>query len=399
MLRLVPPAGTPLGITQVFRAAGRALYRSDCAEDSLRLFASQFQVQHVFAASSGRAALSLILRALHHLRPNRDVVAIPAYTCFSVPGSIVRAGLVIHPVDINPETMDLDHAQTKAVPPERLLCIITCNLFGIVSDVQRIREIARAKGAFLVDDAAQALGAIRDQRFAGTSGDVGLYSLGRGKSLSTGEGGIIVTNHDEIANSVRTEVDALPAPSLRHTARLLLGLLAYAVFVNPRLYWIPNSLPFLKLGVTEFDPGFEACRLPALSQVLLMKLLGTLEEINHRRQRNAQRLATAVAGSSSFAIPKPDTGSLPTYIRFPVIARDERIRDRAVTRLRAAGIGASAFYPTAICDIPGIGRHMALQEFHQPRAEGLARRLLTLPTHHLVTGEDLERIAAILRTG
>jgi len=399
MFRFVPPAGTPIAIRQLFRALGHSLHRNGSDETQVQQLASHFHVRHVLSASSGRTALSCILRALHRLRPKRDVVAIPAYTCFSVPASIVRAGLMIYPVDIESNTMALDPAQVMAMPSERLLCLITCNLFGIVDDVKRFQEIARARGAYLVDDAAQALGAVRGESLAGTGGDVGLYSLGRGKALSTGEGGIIVSNNDEIASSIRTEIDALPRPSIGHEARLFLELLAYSLFVNPRLYWIPNSLPFLNLGVTEFNPDFSACRLANLSRSLLPVLMERLEETNRCRLLNAERLVKTIAGCSNFSTLKPEPGSLPTYIRFPVMARDESSRDRAVARLRAAGIGASGFYPTAICDIPGIGRHMALQEFHQPRAEGLARRLLTLPTHHLVTGEDLERIAAILRTG
>ena len=398
MLRFVPPAGAPLEIGQVRRALRRAVSGKGSAEESLQRFASRVQVRYVLAASSGRAALCAILRGLHLLRPERDVVAVPAYTCFSVAASIVRAGLRIYPVDIDPETLDLDNSGILAIPPDRLLCIITCNLFGLVNDVPRIRQIARAKGAFLVDDAAQALGASRDGHFAGTMGDVGLYSLGRGKALSAGEGGLIVTDTEEIAAAIRSEVEALPAPSMTHNAHLLLQVLAYAVFLRPRLYWIPNSLPFLGLGTTEFEPNFAASRLPLLPRALVAELLDKLAEINRVRVRHAERLAQAFAEHPDFSLPKPASGSEPIYVRFPVIARNASIRSCALARLRAAGIGASAFYPTAICDIPAISRYMASDQFHRPRAEEMARRLLTLPTHPFVSRRDLDRMIQILET-
>jgi dTDP-4-amino-4,6-dideoxygalactose transaminase len=397
VFRFVPPAGAPLEVTQVFRALREVVSGKGCGEDDLNCFASHLRVRHVLTASSGRAALCAILRALHRLQPERDVVAIPAYTCFSVPASVVRAELRLHPVDINPETLDLDFSETLALPPHRLLCILTGNLFGLVSDVPRIREIARSKGAFLVDDAAQALGASQGGHFAGTMGDVGFCSFGRGKALAAGEGGLIVTNSDRIANAIRDEVEALPEPSIAHAARLLLQTLAYAVFLKPRLYWIPNSLPFLRLGMSEFEPSFPASRLPSLPRALAPRLLDQLVELNRIRFQNAQRLAEAIAGHAEFSTPKPLPDSQPIYIRFPVIARDQATRDRVLARLREAGIGASVFYPTAICDIPGINKYAASEDFHKAKAERLAGRLLTLPTHHFVLPRDIDRIAQIVR--
>src|SRR5262249_8637740 len=149
-----------------------------------------------------------------------------------------------------------------SLPHKELLCILTSNLFGLVNDLPRIRQIARTKGAFLVDDAAQSLGASRNQNCSGTLADVGFYSLGRGKSLAAVQGGLIVTNSQEIASAIRAEAGNLTASSSAHATWLLLQLVAYATFLRPPLYWIPNSLPFLKLGITEFAPGFSTAALP-----------------------------------------------------------------------------------------------------------------------------------------
>jgi perosamine synthetase len=124
--------------------------------------------------------------------------------------------------------------------------------------------------------------------------------------------------------------------------------------------------------------------------------MGRLQEMNRIRRENSLYLAQALQGSSRFTIPRPGPDCQPNYVRFPVIARDKATRDQAVKRLRSAGIGASAFYPSAICDIPGIDRYMATADFHCPRAEDLSRRLLTLPIHPFVRGEDLRRMIAVL---
>jgi len=396
MLRFVPPAGAPLRMSQILRALQMVFSSDGSIEECLSLFAARLQVRYVFGVSSGRAALWLILKGLRRLRPGRCVVAVPAYTCFSVPASIVRAGLKIHPVEINPETLDFDFSQLDVVPSERLLCILTSNLFGLVNDVPRIQQIAHAKGAFLVDDAAQSLGASRDGYFSGTLGDVGLYSLGRGKVLAAIEGGIIVTNSDEVARAIRAEAKNLPASSFAHTAWLLMQMLIYSALLNPRLYWIPNSLPFLKLGITEFDPAFPTARLATLAQALLPQLMDRLLEINRIRRENAALLARVLAGSPHFTMPRPASDCQPTYIRFPLIAKHQATRHRVLICLRAAGIGATPFYPSAICDIAGIEPYMIPADFHRTQAESLSQRLLTLPTHPFLRQQDLDRIAEIL---
>ena len=258
MLRFVPPAGAPLKMTHILSALRVAVRSNGSAEEYLTSVREHLQVKYVFGVSSGRAALWLILRSLQRLRPERDVVAVPAYTCFSVAAAVVRAGLKIYPIEIDPHTLDFDFSQLDAVPHEKLLCIIPSNLFGLLNDLPRIRQAAQAKGAFVLDDAAQALGATRNGHFAGTEGDVGLYSLGRGKAVTTIEGGLIVTNSEEIAHLVEQEVENLHTPSWVHGVGLLSKMLIYSALLKPRLYWIPNSVPFLRLGATEFNPAFQA---------------------------------------------------------------------------------------------------------------------------------------------
>ena len=396
MLRFVPPAGFPINVRQIWRALKSSRATRIWPDHNLAALAPQMGVRYVNGVSSGRAALAIVLKSLHRLKPDRSIVALPAYTCFTVAASIVRAGLKIYPVDIDAEKSDFDFSQLEAVPAEKLLCIMTANLFGIVNDLARTREIARGKGAFFVDDAAQAMGATRNGYSSGTFGDVGIYSLGRGKALAAMEGGLVLTDSEEISSAVRSELKQVPEAARAHESWMFFQLLAYAILLNPRLYWIPNSLPFLKLGTTEFDPNFHSFGLPKLAYGLLTELVGSLADVNTTRRRNAAAIAKALEGVGKFSTPGPARNSLPTYIRFPVIARDQATRDMAVTQLRAAGIGAGPFYPSAICDIPGIDAYMARSDFHQPQAEDLARRLFTLPTHPLVTQADIQRMISIL---
>jgi len=399
MFRFVAPAGAPLEVVGILGALKAGYLRNGRAEECFESLATKFHVRKVMGASSGRAALSLILKALHRLRPERSVVAVPAYTCFTVAASIVRAGLRMYPLEISPETLDFEPSQLAALPPERLLCLVTSNLFGFVNDVVRVREVVRRTNAFVVDDAAQALGATLRGQPAGMLGDVGFYSFGRGKALAAMEGALIVTDSDEIAAAILEESQELPPGSVFHSTSLLFQMLFYSLFLNPRLYWFPNSLPFLELGATEFDPEFPEFQLPALVRELLPRLQERLGEFNEIRRRNAAALNEALKGNPSFAIPHPGEDCVPNYIRFPLIARGESEREHVLRRLQAAGIGAAPFYPSALCDIEGVGPHMAVEDFHRPGAEDLAHRLLTLPTHPYVQSKDLQTMMEVLLQG
>jgi perosamine synthetase len=396
MPRFVPPAGSPLPLKHILRAARAVFSAREEPKEYLELLAARFQVRHIFPVSSGRCALWLILRSLRRLEPDRDVVAFPAYTCFSVPAAMVRAGLRLHPVEVDPQTLDFDFAQLEAVPSHRLLCVVTANLFGLVGDAPRIREIARDKDAFVIDDAAQGLGASRDGCFAGTLGDVGFFSLARGKAIAGVGGGLVVTNSDAIGSAIREELNALAPASFAENVRLLLAMSAYSVFLRPRMYPIPSSLPFLKLGLTEFEPDFATGQLAPVAQALISQGVKDLDRLNEARLKRASQIRRALENASDFTLPEPTADCRPTYIRFPLIARDENTRSLALAQLRDAGIGASAMYPSAICDIPGIECHMATGDFHRPQAEDLSRRLLTLPTHPYVLDSDVEKMADIL---
>jgi dTDP-4-amino-4,6-dideoxygalactose transaminase len=152
----------------------------------------------------------------------------------------------------------------------------------------------------------------------------------------------------------------------------------------------------LRLGVTEFDPDFPMRSMSGFTAALLEQLLGGLDHLNHVRSENARRILLALPESSGFRSPKPTAGAFPIYLRLPLLASDNALRDRALANLRAAGIGASSYYPGAICDIPGIESFLASPGVHFPRAEGVARRILTLPTHPLVEPGDLQRMVKLL---
>ena len=250
--RTLPPAAAPVycrdivnGLVGILRG-GREIERF---EGEIREY---FGVRHCFTLSSGRAALTTIIRALHALRPGRTVVVIPAYTCYSVAASVVRAGLSIRLCDIDAQTLDFDYTQLEDIiarESAEILAIIPAHLFGLPSDIDRLKNITSGHNIFIVEDAAQALGGVYRENKLGTKGDVGFFSLGRGKSITTVEGGIIVTNGDDIARGIEKQVRRTKQCSM---TPLIIKALLLVLFIHPGLYWFPKSLSFLKIGKTIY---------------------------------------------------------------------------------------------------------------------------------------------------
>jgi len=391
--RLVAPAGAPLPartvLPSVLRGSGNHRGLAELAGERLR-------IQNLFFISSGRAAFTVLLKALQQCSERREVV-IPAYTCFSVPSAVARTGLVIRLCDVDPKTLDLDLNALLRLDLAKALCIVSSGLYGMPGDLAELEVIARSSGSFLVDDAAQCLGATQEERPCGTFGDAGFYSLGRGKGITTMGGGILVTRREDLAQTIEQEVRKLRRPSAREVCAAVLSSLVYSGMLHPSRYWIADRVPFLALGASRFEPDFPITRLSAYQRRLATQLLPFLDSYNRIRRDHADQLRAGIEGIEGIEVPRPIEGASPVYLRFPILTRDETHRSHLLRRLREAGISASSSYPTSIGDIPGITQYLAPDQHPCPGARSIATRILTLPTHPWVTSRDIEQMVTIIR--
>ena len=393
--RLVAPAAAPLPV----RTALPSVLPSARDDRGLaKLLGKRLGVQNPFFVSSGRAALAVLLRALQQGSDRREVV-LPAYTCFSVPSAVARVGLVIRLCDVDPKTLDLDLNALVQLDLGKALCIVPSGLYGMPGDLSALEQIARDSRTFLVDDAAQCLGATKEGRPCGTFGDAGFYSLGRGKGITTMGGGILVTRRDDLARRIEQEVSRLPRPAAWNVGAAVGSSLVYAAMLRPSRYWLLDHVPFLELGASHFEPDFPIAQLSAYQRRLARRLLPLLDSYNRIRREHADQLRAGIEGVEGIEVPRPLEGANPVYLRFPILTRDESHRARLLRGFREAGIVASPSYPTSIGDIPGIATYLAPDQEPCPGARSIATRILTLPTHPWVTTRDIEQMVAVTRSG
>lgn len=397
MFYLVPPAGTPISGSELIKILLHPQSRRPAADYFTEQIKRSLSIKHCFTFNSGRTAFYFLLKALYELKGGLvEEVVIPAYTCFSAAASIAKAGLKIRLVDIDPLTMDYKYEDLQNVDRANILAIVGCNMFGIINDWVLLAHIASNKGAFLIDDAAQSMGLKYDACLSGTHGDAGFFSLGRGKNLSTYAGGILVINNDQIAEVVAKKIKDLRDPGVMDEIIMFIKLGLYSIFSRPGLYWFPDLIPFLGLGITIFHKEFSIGKLTNIQKSAGQILYNKLAELNAQRTENSRRLAEELLKSGYYEIPGYNAANCPAYLRLPILAQNSLRRDKMIKSLKKVGIGASLMYPSTIRAIPGIEKYLAGGQSDFPGAQEVVDRLIAIPTHHYLRDKDIHKIITCL---
>jgi dTDP-4-amino-4,6-dideoxygalactose transaminase len=397
-LSQLAPSGTPVAIRDLLKWLLLQPAAESTLDDFRAEFCRRYQLRHCFFVSSGRAAMFLLLRVLGALAgPGKTDVIVPSYTCYSVPAAAIRAGLRVRILDIDPATLGYDLGQLAGTDFTRVLAIVSSNLYGIPNDLPAIAAIARQHGVYFIDDAAQSMDAVMDGRPVGSFGDAGLYSLDKGKNITSIQGGILTTASDVLAGEIRKELARLPGPPWQRTLSQAVQLLIYGLLLRPWLYWIPARLPFLKLGTTRYEIDYPVERYNPRLGVMGALLFRRIEAVTQRRIEAARRYVELLHDLPFLQLPEPPSGARPVYLRFPVLADTAARRERLLAALQDAGLGVTASYPRSTLDLPEVQPFLDRDHSHGDAGRSLAERILTLPTHPYVHTRHIERICSLIR--
>jgi dTDP-4-amino-4,6-dideoxygalactose transaminase len=298
--------------------------------------------------------------------------------------------------DLYPDSLDFDFTQLSSMMHDtrRLLAVVPTHLFGAPSDVPRSRRLFQDSGVTIVEDAAQAMGESWQGRKLGTLGDVGFFSLGRGKAFSTVEGGVILTDRDDIAEVLGRRVESLPGYGFWRLLKLISNAIGLMLFIHPRLFWIPRLLPFLRLGETRYEPDFPIVKMTSFQAGLASGWQRRIEDLQDARTKGADRWH-AILGESKTHRPCIRPGDATGLLRFPIRVSDKGRRESLLRESDRRGLGVMPVYPTSIDAIPEA-RGM-IKDTVFPVAARLAQELVTLPTHGYVGEEDIAELRALLQ--
>lgn len=337
---------------------------------------SYLGVENCMLANSGRSLLYLLLSAMKKSHPERNEALVPGYTCYSVAASVAKAGLLIRPYDMDPKKLCPDCDDVKQRASDRTLAIVVQHLFGIPTPISELKAIAKGTGAFLIEDAAQALGGSLDGVLLGTQGDFGIYSFGRGKPLPLGSGGAMIGRDGALFQTMQLKRPAFGVPQYAACA-------AAQWFSKPYLYGILDLLP-LGLGETVFDPEFEISAMPCLMEAVGARSLAFIDEFNDHRARIAAIYRESLCETCTVPLPR---GAKPVYTRFPVLAKPDSLSGE----LRHFGI--RRMYPKALVDEDAAKFFLAEKRALTPGAVQVAQNLITLPTHQGISVKLARKIA------
>ncbi|MBQ4854194.1 DegT/DnrJ/EryC1/StrS family aminotransferase [Rhodanobacter sp. B2A1Ga4] len=352
---------------------------------------------------SGTASLLLALTTLHELQPQRRRVVVPAYTCPLVAIAVQQAGLELQLCDLKPGHYDMDPVALRAACDERTLAIVPTHLAGRVADVDDALAVARQLGAYVIEDAAQALGARRGDASVGLAGDVGFFSLAAGKGLSIYEGGLLLARDPALRERLAHTAARLVPRRAGWEWRRSLELLGYAALYRPRGLRLayggplrralrrgdpvaavgddfPLAIPLHRVGRWRQAVGAHAVpRLPAF-----------LGQLATQAQRHLSRLRR-IDGIEVLDDPAGAHGTWPFLL---LLLPDRQRRDAALAQLWSSGLGVSRLFIHALPDYAYLARVVPAAEV--PHARDFAARTLTIGNSPWMTDADVEAICGVL---
>lgn len=319
--------------------------------------AAYSQCRYGIGVSSGTDALLVSLMAIG-IQPGDEVITTP-YTFFATAGSVARLGARPVFVDIDPRTYNIDPALIEGAVTERTRAIMPVHLFGQMADMAPIMEIARRHDLYVIEDAAQAIGAEYKGRRAGSIGHLGCFSFFPSKNLGAfGDGGMVVTNDPELAK----RVDLLR----KHGA-------------EPKYHH--------KLIGGNF-------RLDALQAAVLRVKLRHLDGWTAARQRNAALYRELFAATGA-PVELPYAAGHGRHIYNQFVIRSRR-RDELMAHLRERQIGTEVYYPVPM-HLQECFAHVDLARVKAPESETAARETVALPIYPELSEEMIMVVTDAVR--
>ena len=336
-----------------------------------RAFAEYLGVQHAIAVSSCTAALHLSL-VVTGIGVGDEVITTP-YTFTATAEAIRYVGAKPVFVDIDPETLNIDVTKIEQAITPCTKAIMPVHIAGLACDMDALREICQTYNLVLIDDAAHAIPTEYKGQYIGTLGDLSAFSFYANKNITTGEGGMITTNDDALAEPLRTmrlhgiDKDAWARQSKRSIWRYDITTEGY------------------KYNMTDIQAAMGLCQ--------LMKL----NKQHERRQNFAQIYQTELSKLSQISTPFIPDNSAEHARHLYIIQLNTGDRDEFVEALREENIECSVHYiPLHLFDFYQKQYGYSVGDF--PHAEEVFERVVSLPLHPGLTESDVHLVVDAIRS-
>jgi dTDP-4-amino-4,6-dideoxygalactose transaminase len=294
--------------------------------------------------------------------------------------------------------LDIDRTFLGDLLDEQVLAIIPTHLYGLAQDVSDLVEIGRKLEIYIIEDAAQSFGATIHGQMVGGAGDFGFFSLGRGKCVPAGHGGVIIAS-DRFVPALGDTIQEMIPVGVKQDLASLFRFMAYALATTPLGWWFIVRSP-----MNPAEDGMNINALPPINfdnfsstqAGIALSILARLDQINATRRRNAQRLMAVLCDYEFVHFPEIASDSEPVFLRLPIILDKKQRAERLYHMLSKVGIGVSRSY---FRTLPALfTNEHAADARGFASADHLADCLLTLPTHSYLRTDDFMRIQNVFES-
>jgi perosamine synthetase len=322
--------------------------------DFEKSFADFACTKHAVAVNTGTAALHSAVLAVGV--KHGDEVILPSFTFVATAEAIVLAGAKPVFADIDPKTYNLSPSAVEKLITKKTKAIMPVDLYGFSADMKPLREIATTHSLAIVEDAAQAHGTTYGGKPAGAFADAACWSLYASKNITTGEGGIVTTNNDQIAETLRMI----------------------------RTHGEKAKYSSLMLGTNYRMSEIQA----AIGNVQLKKLASFIT----KRRQNAIKLTKILSKNSKLVLPYESTDRLHSWYLYTAKLKDgtEDKRNHLIEELKKKGIGAEVYYINPVHQMPFYRENFGSAKL--PETEKASKQVFSLPIHPGVTEDQIQFI-------
>lgn len=326
-------------------------------------FAQYIGRNRAVAVNSGTSGLFLALQALG-LGPGDEVIT-TAFTFIASTNCILMVGARPVFVDIDPINLNIDTGQIQAKLTEKTKAILPVEVFGSPAGFDRICEIAHGHGLAVIEDSCEALGSSLNGKKAGTFGNVSTFAFYPNKQITTGEGGMILTDDADIADI---------CASLRNQGRARDG------------GWLGHE----RLGYNF--------RLSDINCALGIVQLSRIEQIKAKRRQVAEWYRQMLAEEDRLILPAQPPGCEISWFVFVVRLIDQLAekRDKILEQMKSAGIGVSNYFPPVHLQ-PFIARKFGCKAGDFPVTESVAKSTIALPFYNNLTENEVAIVCGQLK--
>lgn len=392
-VEIPPTAGLPLRLSDLLPLP---------AGNFAQALAAFLDAPEVGLTCSGTASLVIILDTLRRTSARKTVI-VPAYTCPLVVFAIAHCGLQVRVCDLRSDSFEFDPEALATACDSDTLAILPTHLAGRVADLDPVIALARQCGAYVIEDAAQALGAKDQGRSVGLRGDAGFFSLAAGKGLSIFEGGAWIATDEHLRAELSLTSERIIPRRFAQEVRRCLELLGYAALYGPLglrpAYGVPLRHALARGDIVaatgdDFSPDIPLHRVSAWRQSVGLRALSRLTDFQQQLAVQAARrlpLLQEIPGLKVLTDQQTAEGTWPVFF---VVFSEASQRDRVLAELWAAGVGVTRMFAFALPDYDYLRPWVAEQRL--PHARQLAACSLTISNSPWLDDAHFNRILSVL---